>query len=77
MPVCSLAQPNVAEDQMDLFAVQNLERLVEVVDRRDDLIAGVAEHIFIVERGQRLILDDEDALDDLLTLPEQHSNLRP
>ena len=38
-----------------------------------DLIAGVAEEIFIVERRQRLILDDEDALDDLLPPPEQHA----
>ena len=72
MPVCSLAQPDVAEDQIDLLALEHLERFVEVVDRRDDLVTGVAEHIFIVERGQRLILDDEDPLDDLLALPEQH-----
>ena len=68
-----LAQANVAEDQMNLFAVQHVERFIEVVDRRDDLITGIAEHILIVERRQRLILDDEDPLDDLLTLPEQHS----
>ena len=66
IPVWSLAQTNVAEDQVDLFAIEHGQRLVEVVDSRDDLIAGVAEHIFIVERGQRLVLDDEDALDDLL-----------
>ena len=56
----------------DLLAFEHLERFVEVVDRRDDLVTGVAEDIFIVERGQRLVLDDEDPLDDLLALPEQH-----
>ena len=56
----------------DLLAIEHRERFVEVVDRRDDLVTGVAEHVFIVERGQRLVLDDEDPLDDLLTLPEQH-----
>ena len=61
----------------DLFALEHVERFVEIVDGRDDLVAGVAEHIFIVERGQRLILDDEDPLDDLLTLPEQHLGPRP
>ena len=65
------AQADVAEDQVDLFALQDFERFVEIVDRRDDLITGVAERIFIVERGQRLVLDDQDPLDDLLPSPEQ------
>ena len=68
------AEAHVAEDQMDLLAFQHLDRLVEIVDGRDDLVTGVAEEIFIVERGQRLVLDDEDPLDDLLALPEQHRN---
>ena len=57
---------------MHNLPLENFERLVEIVDGGDDLVAGIAEEIFIVERGQRLILDDEDALDDLLTLSEQH-----
>ncbi len=48
------------------------DRIGEIVERRDDLIAVVAEHDFIVERGQRLVLDDEDSIDDPLALPEQH-----
>src|SRR5439155_22054642 len=72
--VALTAQADVAQDQVDRFALDNLERIVELVDRRDDLIAGVAEDILIVEGGQRLILDNEDPLDDLLTLPEQHSD---
>src|SRR5881394_1889688 len=40
---------------------------------RDDLITGVLDHHFIVEGGQRFILDDEDTLDDTLALPEQHA----
>src|SRR6185437_13946203 len=67
-----LAQPHVAEDQVDRLPPKHIHRVVEAIDRRDHLVTGVAEHIFIVERGQRLVLDDEDALDDLLTLPEQH-----
>src|SRR5206468_4947176 len=30
--------------------------------------------MFVVERRQRLVLDNEDALDDLLAPPEQHHN---
>ena len=66
------AQPNVAEHQIDLLALQHLDRFVEAVDGRDHLIAGLAEHRFIVECRQRFVLDDEDTLDDTVTLPEQH-----
>ena len=59
---------------MNLFALKHGERLLEVVDRRDDLITGIAEHVFVVECGQRLVLDNEDALDQLLTPAEQHEN---
>ena len=72
--VALAAQADVAEDQIDLLARDDLERIVELIDRRDDLISRVAEDILIVECRQRFILDDEDALDDLLTLPEQHPN---
>src|SRR6185295_2623305 len=72
-----LAQPHVAEDQMDFLALEDFQRFVEVVDRGDDVITGLAEEILIVERGQRLVLDDEDPLDDLLTLPEQHRYSAP
>ena len=72
IPVCSLRKPDVAEDQVDFLALEHFDRLVEIVDRRDDLIAGIAEHVFVVERGQRLVLDDEDPLDDLLAPAEQH-----
>src|SRR5689334_23340331 len=71
-PRLVLAQADVAKDQVDMLAFEQLERLMEIVDRGDDLVTGVAEHIFIVEGGQRLVLDDEDPLDDLLTLSEQH-----
>ena len=35
-------------------------------------IPGVAEHILVLECGQRLVLDDEDPLDELLASAEQH-----
>lgn len=59
---------------MHFLSVQHIQRFIEVVDRGDDVVAGIAQDIFIVERGQRLILDDEDALDDLLPPPEQHGD---
>src|SRR5690242_16666818 len=65
-------QAYITENEVNLLPVENVEGVVEVIDRRDDLVSGVAQHIFIIERCQRLILDDEDTLDDLLTLPEQH-----
>jgi len=65
-------QAHITENEVNLLPVENVEGVVEVIDRRDDLVSGVAQHIFIIERCQRLILDDEDTLDDLLTLPEQH-----
>ena len=49
-PVLVAAQADVAEDQVDRLALDDLERMVELVGRGDDLIAGVAEDIFIVER---------------------------
>ena len=36
--VALAAQADVAEDQVDLLARDDLERIVELVDRRDDLI---------------------------------------
>ena len=69
-----LAQADVAQDKMHFLAFEDFQRLFEIIDRRDDLVTRIAEHIFVVERGQRLILDDEDPLDDLLALPEQHPN---
>ena len=68
------AQPDVAQDEVDLLAFEHFERLVEIVDRRDNIIAAIAEHILILERGQRFVLDNEDAIDQLLTPAEQHSN---
>jgi hypothetical protein len=44
-------QPYVAEDEMNLFSFEDLQRFVEIIDGRDDLIAGVAEYPFIVECG--------------------------
>ena len=61
---------------MDFLALEDFERFIEIVDRRDDLVPGIAEHVLIVERGQRLVLDDEDALDDLLAPAEQHGRPR-
>ena len=65
-------QPDVAKDQMNFLAFERCDGLIEIIDRRDNLVTGVAENVFVVERGQGFILDDEDTLDDLLTLPEQH-----
>ncbi len=67
-------QAHVAEDQIHLLAVQCFDGIAEAIERRHDLITGVADQIFIVERGQRLVLDDEDFIDDPLALPEQHSD---
>ncbi len=64
----------VAEDQVDVLAIQKLDRVLEAVERRDDLITEVAEHHFIVESRERLILDDENSIDDAFALPEQHSD---
>src|SRR4030095_3449900 len=71
-PSLLLPQTHVAEHEMYDFTLEDIHGLIEIVDGRDDLVTGVAEEIFIVEGGQRLVLDDEDPLDDLLTLPEQH-----
>ncbi len=65
-------QPDVGDDQMDLLALEQAKRLLMIVERRDHLIPEVGEHRFGVERGQRLVLDDEDPLDDPLALTEQH-----
>jgi len=65
-------QPDVGDDQMHFLAFEMLERLVEIVEGRHHFIAEGAEHGFRVERGQRLILDNEDPLDDTLALTEQH-----
>ena len=62
---------------MDLLAVEHVQGLVEIVNRRDDLVTCIAQDILVVEGSQWLVLDNEDALDDLLTLPEQHSCSKP
>ena len=71
-PAALAGQPDVGQDQVDLLAVERRDRIGIAIVRRDDLIAGFLEHGFIVERRQRLVLDDQDTLDDPLGLPEQH-----
>ena len=71
-PGSSAAEAEVAQHEIDSFGVQQSDGPFEIVDGRHDLIAKLGQHRFIVERGQRLILNDEDPLDDPLTLPEQH-----
>ena len=72
-PAALAAQPDVAQDQIDLFALERGDRFLE-----SSCVATThsrpREHVFIVERGQRLVLDDEDTLDDPLALPEQHAS---
>ena len=50
----------------------SLRRVVERVDRADDLIAGVGQQMLVVERDQRLVLDHQDPPDFSFTLVEQH-----
>ena len=52
-------------------------RAGEAVDRRDHLVTGVLEHIFVVERDQRLVLDDQDAADPPFALAEEHVGRTP
>ena len=49
-----------------------LDRVVEIVERRHDLVTEVAQHHLIIECGERFILDYEDAFDDTLSFSEQH-----
>jgi len=65
-------QADVAEDQVDLLPVERFDRVGEAIERRHHLITGIADRYFIVERRQRLVLDDKDSIDDPLPLPEQH-----
>src|SRR6185503_9879235 len=74
--VLILAQLEIAEDQVNNLAVEHLQCFIDSIDRCHDFVAGVAQHVLIVERRQRLILDDKDALDDLVALPEQHPKPR-
>ena len=57
---------------MHLFLIEHVQRLIEVIDRRNHLVTRIAKGSFIIEGSQRLVLDDEDALDDPPRLPEQH-----
>lgn len=65
-------QPDVAQNQVDLLAIERRDRVGEPIEGCDNLIAGVGDHIFILECGQGLVLNDKDPLDDTLTFPEQH-----
>ena len=65
-------QVKIAEDQVDVRAIQQFDGVLETVERRNHLITKVAEHHFIVESSERLILDDENSIDDAFALPEQH-----
>ena len=71
-PGSSTAEAQVAQHQIDSPGVEQSHRSVEIVDRRNHVIAKVGQHGFVVECRQRLIFEDEDTLDDPLTLPEQH-----
>ena len=66
------AEPDIRQDQVDLLLVQRLDRIVEMIECRDDLIAGVRQQHFMVEGRERFVLDDEDSVDDPLSFPEQH-----
>ncbi len=80
-PEVRAVEPNVGDHEVDHVPVESFNRFVEVVDRCDHLVTEVGEHRFGVERRQRLILNDEDPLDDPLALTEQHrhsdSNMTP
>ena len=52
--------------------VDHRPRAIERVDGRDHLIAGVLEHMLVVERDERLVLDDEDPPDQSFALAEEH-----
>ena len=67
-------QPDVGDHQMDVIAFDFADRFLEIIEGRDYLIAEGRKHGFGVKRRQRLILDDEDPLDDPLALTEQHCN---
>ena len=76
-PGLLLLQTQIAKNKMHFLAFKHVNRVVEVIDRRNDLVARVRQDVLVVERGQWLVFDDKDPLDDLLTLPEQHSCFRP
>ena len=67
-------QAHIAQDKIDLLAVQGFDGIAESIEGRHDLISLVADQIFIVECSQRLVLNNEDSIDDPLALPEQHSD---
>jgi hypothetical protein len=75
-PAAFAGQHDVAQHQVDAalgrvlvtvtilgqFALKDRQR-ADAIHRGHHRVAGVGDHGFIVERDQRLVLDDEDALD--------------
>ena len=47
------------------------------IDRRDDGITGVLQHILVVERDQGLVLDDHDPVDPSFAPAEEHVGATP
>jgi hypothetical protein len=70
--VAFAAQLDVGEDEVDLFLLDHPRRIGEIVHCRHDVVARLAQHMLVVERHQRLVLDDHDAPDCPFTLTKQH-----
>ena len=59
-------------DQIEGFRLDHRHRIAIPIDRRDHGVTGMSQSIFEVERHQRLILYDEQPIDQPLLAPKQH-----
>ena len=62
-PVMLTRQINIANDEVDLPLCHDVNRLLKAINGRGDCIACLGKRMFIVERHEGLILDNEDSLD--------------
>ncbi len=62
-------QRDVGDHQIDLVLLNDADCMVIILDRRGNAVAGLLQHMLIVEGDQRLIFHHQHADDGLCLLP--------
>ena len=67
-------ETKVENDRIDRLGGHDRYRGLARIDRRDNVVPADFQRVLVVESGQRIILDDQQALDAGRTVAEEHDD---
>src|SRR3546814_14939621 len=70
-------EAQVEHDRVDRLGRHYRHRRLARIDRRDDIIAAMLQRMLVIERDQRIILDDQQPLDARRARRKEHRNSVP